>query len=376
MVVKDSRLSEFESESVLSELPVTKAFLPDLKDYQQMVARIWESGWLTNNGACLREFEEGLQKCCESPFLSVVNNGTIALQIAVRALDITGEVITTPFSYVATSSSLVWENCSPVYADIDPVTFNISPASIEALITPQTTAIVATHVFGVPCDIDGIERIANKHGIKVIYDAAHAFNVSYNGRQLVTYGDISTLSFHATKLFHSIEGGAVVASNKEVFDKVNYMRNFGHKGHDDFQGLGINGKMSEFHAAMGVLNLRSFDRIFGPRKTAWELYASELGAFEGIQLQGIPEGTDYNWAYFSVVLESEKKLLEVIKVLNSDGIFPRRYFHPSLNRLPYTTGSCPIAEDISSRIICLPLFSGITDGEQARVIASLKSALE
>ncbi len=341
-------------------IPVTKSFLPPFEEYASYLSEIWASDILTNNGPLVKELETRLKEYLGVKNLFFVTNGTIALQIAARALDLSGEVITTPFSYVATTSSIVWEGCTPVYVDIDPRTLCIDAGLIEAAITPRTTAILPTHVYGIPCDVERIQSIASKHGLKVIYDAAHAFGVSYGGRSLAAYGDAATLSFHATKLFHTVEGGAVVTEDDEVAHRISYMRNFGHNGQEAFWGLGINGKNSEFHAAMGLCNLQHVSDIIAARKqvTAWydELLTGTL-----LTRPLLPEGTEYNYAYYPVLFPSEEALLRARDALNARQIFPRRYFYPSLETLPYLDSrSMPLSEGISARVLCLPLYPELT----------------
>ncbi len=359
----------------MEELYVTKSFLPPMEEYVEMVKQLWESGRLTNNGKYLKQFESGLRDVLDNDNSVVVNNGTVALQIAIKAIDLTGEVITTPFSYVATTSSLVWEQCKPVFADIDPGTYNIDPTRIEEAITDRTTGILATHVFGNPCDVEVIQEIAQRRGLKVIYDAAHTFGVKYKGIPLVNYGDVSVLSFHATKLFHSVEGGAIVCKDASVFDRSRYMRNFGHDGEEAFHGIGINGKMSELHAAMGVLNLKYLKKVVLSRGQAWARYVEAFENHPKLKLQRVPEGTERNNAYFSLLFEDEETLLSVRTALNDLGVNPRRYFYPSLDRLPYVQGNSPVARDIAKRILCLPLFAGMADEDLSRVIHPILSTV-
>lgn len=338
-------------------IPVTKPFLPPIEEYQKLLTNIWTRQWLTNNGPLVNELEHKLKDYFELENLLYVSNGTIAIQLAIKALNLSGEIITTPFSYVATTSCIVWENCKPVFVDIDPLTLNIDPEFIEAKITNQTTAILATHVFGNPCDIESIERIAQKHNLKVIYDAAHCFGTKYKNKSVFAYGDISTTSFHATKLFHTVEGGAVFTGSKILLKQLEILRNFGHNGPESFAGLGINGKNSEFHAAMGVLNLNYIQSILDQRKLLSERYSKNLVNFS-CQYQLITNDTHYNYSYFPIILASEDQLKNVISVLNANRIFPRRYFYPSLNSLPYVndTGDLNNSDSISKRIICLPLY--------------------
>lgn len=341
-------------------IPVTKSFMPPIEEYIEYLKKIWDSNQLTNNGPLVKELEQKLKDFLGVKHLFFISNGTIALQIAIKALDLHHEVITTPFSYVATTSSLVWEGCQPVFVDIDPNTLCIDPNLIAAAITPRTTAILATHVYGIPCDVEKIQSIAEKHHLKVIYDAAHTFGVKYLGKSLVSYGDISTLSFHATKLFHTVEGGAIITDDDELAHRISYMRNFGHKGQEDFWGVGINGKNSEFHAAMGLCNLPHIPEIMAARKQVCELY-DELLVGSGLTRPVLPEGTEYNYAYYPVLFPTEDALIQAKEKLNEIQIFPRRYFYPSINKVPYLQGSCmPVSEDLSCRVLCLPLYFDVT----------------
>lgn len=340
-------------------IPVTKSFLPPIDEYISYLEKIWESNQLTNNGQFVKELEAKLKEYLGVKHLFFVNNGTIALQIAIKALDLHDEVITTPFSYVATTSSIVWEGCQPVFVDIDPHTLCIDPHLIEAAITPRTTAILATHVYGIPCDVEKIKSIAEKHHIKVIYDASHTFGVKYLGKSLVSYGDISTLSFHATKIFHTVEGGAIITNDDELAHQISYMRNFGHKGQEDFWGLGINGKNSEFHAAMGLCNLPHIQEIITARRQIFAWY-DELIEESGLIRPTLSAETEYNFAYYPVLFPSEEKIIKAKDLLNQEEIFPRRYFYPCLNNLPYVEPSvAKIADSVSPRVLCLPLYPGL-----------------
>lgn len=344
-------------------IPVTKPFIPPLAEYNKYLKGIWKRSWLTNNGPLVNELEIRLKENLGVPYCLYVGNGTIALQMAIKALKLEGEIITTPFSHVATTSSIVWEGCKPVFADIHPKTLNIDPSKIEALITPKTSAILATHCFGNPCAIDEIDLLAQKHGLKVIYDAAHCFGTTYKGKSVFLYGDISTTSFHATKLFHSVEGGAVFTTDQGLFEKLGYLRNFGHDGPEKFNGVGINGKNSEFHAAMGLVNLRYLDQIKKRRKEQYSYYLNKLSS-SPVQFIQLEEEAGFNYAYFPVIFRSEKVALEVKRVLEINQIFPRRYFYPSLSKLNYVSGHTPISDDISSRILCLPVYHELTVEEQ------------
>ncbi len=354
---------------------VTEPFLPPFAEYQERLKGIWERNHLTNNGPLVKELEERIPAYLNSCPMLFLGNGTIAIQIALKALDITGEVITTPFSYVATTSSLVWEGCTPVFADIDPLTWNIDPVSIERMITPKTQAILATHVFGNPCDVHAIQAIADKHGLKVIYDAAHAFASEACGNSIFDYGDASTASFHATKLFHTIEGGAVFSRDEKVRHRMSYMRNFGHSGPESFSGVGINGKNSEFHAAMGCVNLDYIDMVLEKRKLDCGQYVEALDG-AGLIYQRIDEGARSNHSYFPVLFKEEAQLVQVMEVMAKENVVPRRYFYPCLNQLDYVTkGHTPIAAGISSRILCLPLSYQLKQQEIEKVVRIIKSCL-
>ncbi|WP_396196726.1 DegT/DnrJ/EryC1/StrS family aminotransferase [Flavobacterium sp.] len=352
---------------------VTKTFFPPLAEYQKQVQRIWDNQWLTNRGALLIELEEKLTEylALQQTKMIVMNNGTIPIQIALKLLAKGGEVITTPFSYVATTAAIVWENCTPVFVDIHPDYLTIDETKIEAAITDKTTCILATHVFGNPCNIEAIEAIANKHNLKVIYDAAHCFGVTYNGKSIFEYGDISTCSFHATKLFHTGEGGALFTKDSQLFHKCFYSHNFGHNGPLDFHGLGINGKISELQAAMGLSVLPYMQQIIKCRKEVFDFYNRNLD-FDKLKAIKIRENTNWNYSYYSIIFETEQILLNVQSALNEKQIFPRRYFYPSLNTIQYVkSGKLQISEDISKRILCLPLFKEINQIELQEIVETI-----
>lgn len=341
---------------------VTKTFLPPLKEYEKYLQEIWKSSWVTNDAQFVKKIELELKKYLGAKHLFLVSNGTIGLQIAIKALKIKGEIITTPFSYVATTSSVVWEGCKPVFVDIDPDTLCIDPAKIENSITNKTQAILPVHVFGNPCDVESIGKIAKVHKLKLIYDSAHAFATKYKGNSILDYGDINVLSFHATKVFHTIEGGAVVTRNDHLAKKLWCHRNFGHMGlsfPEKFLDLGINAKNSELHAAMGLCVLPKIKKIIAKRKILFEKY-DELFSKTYLKRPETISGTESNYGYCPVIFKSESQLLKVVKYLKKYDIFPRRYFYPSLNKLNYVTYyPCPISEDISRRILCLPLYYGL-----------------
>lgn len=357
-------------------IPVTKPFSPPMDEYTRYLEGVWQRNWFTNNGPLVNDLEIKIKRKLDVPHFLFTGNGTIAIQIALKAMGIKGKVITTPFSYVATTSSISWEGCTPIFADIDPHTFNINPALIEPLIDNDTQAILATHCFGNPCAIDEIEKIANKYNLKVIYDAAHAFGTKYKGESIFKFGDVSVTSFHATKLYHSIEGGGLFTMSSEIAHVMAYMRNFGHDGPEHFQGEGINGKNSEFHAAMGLVNLNYVDKILEKRKELSENYNQLLDELN-ITHQQIELNTDYNFSYYPVLFKDETTLLKMKKSLEEYEIFTRRYFYPALNRLPYVTfQDTPVAEDISRRILCLPLYHELSFLEQeiiARILLRVQS---
>jgi dTDP-4-amino-4,6-dideoxygalactose transaminase len=342
-------------------IPVTKPFLPPQEEYQKLVDGIWKRQWLTNMGPLASELEMQLKSHLNLKHLLYVTNGTVALQMAIKALGITGEVITTPFSFVATTSSIVWEGCTPVFVDIDEQSLNIDASKIEEAITDKTQAILATHVYGNPCDVVTIEKMAKQYNLKVIYDGAHAFGVKVNGKSIFEYGDISTCSLHATKLYHSIEGGLIITKNADVLKKMASIRNFGISGFDSFSELGLNGKNSEFHAAMGLINLKYIKAIHNKREQLTERYIDNLKTLNA----GRPKwhkDSNPNYAYYPLVFESEELLLKIKSHLDTYEIFTRRYFYPSLaNSLPYLEPKdFKTTDAVSKRILCLPLYYDLT----------------
>lgn len=338
-------------------IPVTKPFLPPKQEYQDLLDGIWQRQWLTNMGPLANELEEKLKKHLSVSNILFVTNGTIALQMALKALNITGEVITTPFSFIATTSSIVWEGCSPVFVDIDEQSLNIDADKIEAGITSKTQAILATHVYGNPCNVEKIQQIADKYNLRVIYDAAHAFGVEVHGKSIFEYGDISTCSLHATKLYHSIEGGLIMARDEAIYKKLKSMRNFGFAGPEAFDELGVNGKNSEFHAAMGLTNLTYVDKIHQKRKALTEAYDTLL-LDSGLMKPVWHKNATLNYAYYPIVLESEKYLSQALENLKENNIQARRYFYPSLaNSVPYLPAQeFRVTDSISKRVLCLPLY--------------------
>jgi dTDP-4-amino-4,6-dideoxygalactose transaminase len=341
-------------------IPVTKSFIPPIEEYMLHVKRVFELGWLTNRGPLVLELEEKLRNTLSVTQITLMTNGTIPLQIAVKLLGNGGEIITTPFSYVATTSAIVWEGCTPVFVDIHPEYLTIDETKIEAAITPRTTCILATHVFGNPCHVEEIERIARKYKLHVIYDGAHCFGVQYNGKSIFEFGDVSTCSFHATKLFHCGEGGATFCNDAELAHRIYFSHNFGHKGPEAFEGVGINGKMSELQAAMGLSVLPYMHEILAERKRIVDAYKKQLN-WDNLKTIRIRENTSWNYSYFPIIFESEEILLTVVRLLNENEIFPRRYFYPSLNLLNYVDHISNLqSEKIASRILCLPLYLNLS----------------
>ena len=342
-------------------IPVTKPFLPPIEEYQKYLTGIWSRQWLTNMGPLASDLEVKLKEHLGVKHLLFVTNGTVALQMAIKALDLQGEIITTPFSFVATTSSIVWEGCTPIFVDINENTLNIDAEKIESAITEHTSAILATHVYGNPCDVIKIEQIAKKYSLKIIYDAAHAFGVEVNGRSIFEYGDISTCSLHATKLYHSGEGGLLITKDGDLLKKLAYIRNFGISGHDSFVELGLNGKNSEFHAAMGLLNLEYISAISQKRKDLTTRYDSKLSQLKARRPYW-HEQSHNNCAYYPIIFETEELMQKCKDYLQLNEVGTRRYFYPSLaSSLPYLNAkNYPVTDDIAKRILCLPLYYDLT----------------
>lgn len=358
----------------MKRINVTESFLPPLKEYESYINEIFTTVQLTNQGPLVKKLNEKLRNYLGVENFQFVSNGTIALQLALEAYDLYDcEIITTPFTYVATTSTILWQRCTPVYVDIDPNSLCINPELIERSITKKTKAIIPVHVFGFPCNVEAIDRIAEKYHLRVIYDAAHAFGVKLLNRSLLDFGDISTCSFHATKLFHTVEGGAVVARDKEIDERIQLSMRFGHNG-DDHICLGINAKNSEFHAAMGLVNLNYVEQLISARKIVSDIYDEAL-----INYVIVPRPTldsTRNYGYYPIILKNETELLRVQTALNVENIFPRRYFYPSLNLLPYVEKrSCPVSESIASRILCVPLYATLEYPDQKRIIDILVQEL-
>ncbi len=354
---------------------VTKTFLPSIESYQSYLKRAWDKVWLTNRGELTLELEDKIKQKYSTTNLIITNNGTIPLQIALKILGNQGDIITTPFSYVATTSAVLWENCTPVFVDIHSEYLSIDETKIEAAITSKTTAILATHVFGNPCHVEVIENIAKKHNLAVIYDAAHCFGVTYKGTSVFNFGDVSTCSFHATKIFHTGEGGAIFCKDENLFHKLFYSHNFGHNGPLEFHGLGINAKISELQSAMGLAVFDELDFIYSERKKVVDFYLNKLD-FTKLSTMKIRENTQWNYSYFPVIFNSEEELLKVQNRLNESEIFPRRYFYPSLNTIDFVHGaSMPISESIASKILCLPLYVGLEKQDLEKITTIINTTV-
>lgn len=340
------------------KIHVTMPTLAPLSEYSEILKGIWERGILTHNGPLVQEFESKIANKLSINYFTAVSNGTIAIQMAIKALGLKGEIITTPFTWIATISAIQWEGCEPIFCDIDPKTLNIDVTKIESFITENTVAILPVHVFGNPCDVEEINRIAEKYNLKVIYDGAHAIGSTFKNKSIFEFGDISTTSLHATKLLNTAEGGGCITSNLKLHQKVQRIRFFGHS--DDKSDIieeGFNGKMTEIHAALGLANLNYYDDVLLDRKNKYSFYKSNLIHLEKISFQEIKHG-ETNYSYFPIIFETEDLLNKVLLVLNENFIYPRRYFYPSVNTfiqiMKYQ--HMPISENISRRILCLPLY--------------------
>lgn len=355
---------------------VTQPSLAPLHEFTALLEGVWERGILTHNGQLVQQLERELCKKLGLSQFVAVSNGTIALQMAIKALDLKGEIIISSFTWVATVSSIKWEGCTPVCCDIDPNTLNIDPSKIEALITDKTVAIMPVHVFGNPCDVEAIEAIAKKHNLKVIYDAAHAIGSTYKGKSLLEYGDINGTSLHATKLLNTAEGGGCITNDAELAKRLKRIRFFGHNEQKEIVEDGFNGKMTEVHAALGIANLKYYDDVLFDRKEKYLAYRRGLSIIGSIQFQEIRDG-ECNYSYFPVIFPTEEILLNVEKELNEQNIYPRRYFYPSVNTfsriLDYQPS--PISEDISKRILCLPLYWKLENEEIYKIIQVIKNIL-
>lgn len=356
-------------------IPVTKTFFPPIEEYQIQIERIWKNQWITNNGELYKELSIKLKNYLGVNYIIPMTNGTLPIQIALNAFGEGGEIITTPFSYVATTASIVWEKCTPVFVDINPDYLTIDETKIEAAITDKTTTILATHVYGNPCNVEVIESLARKYSLKVIYDAAHCFGVTYKGKSIFNYGDVSTCSFHATKLFHTGEGGALFCQDEDTWHQMFYRHNFGHDGPELYHGLGINAKMSELQAAMGLSVIPYISQIIEARKAVSDFYSDNLD-FQKFRTFKLREAAEWNYAYYPVIFKTENDLLNSKRVLEKNQIFPRRYFFPSLEQLPYiNSNACPITTYMSKRILCLPMYTELKLSDLEKIVVSLTSSI-
>lgn len=366
------------SDSNKKQITVTSPLLPPLEEFIPYLHKIWDSKWITNMGQFHQQLEEALCDYLGVKYISIFTNGTLPLITALQALEIKGEVITTPYSFVATTHSLWWNGIKPVFVDIDPITCNIDPNKIEAAITPQTTAIMPVHVYGTPCDIDAIQAIADKHGLKIIYDAAHAFGVKQNGKSVLAAGDMSTLSFHATKVFNTIEGGALICHSAEVKKQIDYLKNFGFEDETTVVGPGINGKMDEVRSAYGLLNLKQVDKAIDIRKKIVQQYRNALQGISGISFMNDIEGVRHNYAYFPIFVDAEKYGMtrdELYFKMKAKNILGRRYFYPLISTfstykdLPSSCSeNLPVSVRIADSVICLPIHHDLFESDVNRVL--------
>lgn len=360
------------------QITVTAPLLPDLEEFNVLLREIWDSKWITNNGSFHKQLEKELAEYLKVPYISLFTNGTLPLLTALQALRITGEVITTPYSFVATTHSIWWNGCKPVFVDIDPATGNIDPDAIEAAITNKTTAIMPVHVYGKPCDVKRIKEIADKYGLKVIYDAAHAFGVEVDGESILNAGDMSTLSFHATKVYNTIEGGALVMHDEETKKRIDYLKNFGFAGETTVIAPGINSKMDEMRAAYGILNLRQVDAAIEARHQVAIKYREALRPVEGITFMDDMPGVKHNYSYFPIFIEPEKYGMtrdELYEKMRSHNVLGRRYFYPLISTFSTYKGlpsaapeNLPKAHKVADSVICLPMHHELSADDINRVL--------
>lgn len=362
-------------------ITVTSPLLPSLEEFMPYLQDIWDRKWLTNNGHYHKELEKTLCEYLKVPYISLFTNGTLPLMCALQALRITGEVITTPYSFVATTHSLWWNGIKPVFVDIDPVTGNIDPDKIEASITPRTTAIMPVHVYGNPCDTQRIQEIADKYGLKVIYDAAHAFGVEVNGESVLNAGDMSTLSFHATKVYNTIEGGALICHDEQTKKRIDYLKNFGFAGETTVIAPGINGKMDEVRAAYGLLNLKQVDAAIEARRQVAVRYREALRDVKGIRVMEDIPGVRHNYAYFPIFIDAEEYGMtrdELYFKMKEQDVLGRRYFYPLISEFSTYRGlesarpeNLPVSHRIANSVICLPMYSGLSEGEMEKILTTV-----
>ncbi len=362
-------------------ITVTSPLLPDLGEFNEMLKQIWDAKWITNMGQFHKQLEQALAEYLHVPYVCLFTNGTLPLMTALQALRITGEVITTPYSFVATTHSIWWNHCKPVFVDIDPNTGNIDPDKIEAAITPATTCIMPVHVYGKPCDTKRIQEIADKYGLKIIYDAAHAFGVEVNGESILNAGDMSTLSFHATKVYNTIEGGAMVMHDEKTKQRIDYLKNFGFAGETEVVAPGINSKMDEIRSAYGLLNLQQVDAAIEARHQVALKYREALREVEGIEFWEDLPGVKHNYSYFPIFIDAQKYGMprdELYFKMREQGVLGRRYFYPlisnfsSYRSLPSATKeNLPVATKIAESVICLPMHHALTDEDIERVLSCI-----
>jgi len=360
------------------KINVTEPFLPPLEEYYPYLEQIWESKQLTNNGQFHQKFEKELAQYLDVQYVSLFNNGTTALLVSLRALELTGEVITTPYSFVATAHSILWNGLTPVFVDIDPITCNLNLDLIEEAITEKTSAILPVHVYGNPCETTRIQQIAEKHNLKVIYDAAHAFGVEKNGKSILNEGDLSILSFHATKVFNTFEGGAIISHTPEMKKRIDDLKNFGFQSQVVVEGIGINGKMNEVQSAMGLLQLKYIDSVIEKRKQITELYRKKLKNIKGITFLDNQENTNHNYAYFPIFINEDDYGIsrdDLYKKLKQNNIFGRRYFYPLISQFDEyinfpsaSKNNLPNAEKMSNEVICLPIYPDLGKEQIKRII--------
>ena len=363
---------------IKERITVTSPLLPNLDEFQDSLKDIWDSKWITNNGSFHKRLEAALCEYLKVPYISLFTNGTLPLLTALQALRVTGEVITTPYSFVATTHAIWWNGCKPIFVDIDPSTCGIDPDRIEAAITPRTTAIMPVHCYGMPCNTERIQAIADKYGLKVIYDAAHAFGVEVNGKSVLNQGDLATLSFHATKVYNTLEGGALVMHDVETKKRIDYLKNFGFAGETEVVAPGINSKMDEVRAAYGLLNLKQVDEAIEKRHQVAIRYREALRNVKGVRFFDDMTGVRHNYSYFPVIINAEEFGMtrdELYFKMQEKGVFGRRYFYPLISTfstycgLPSATPeNLPVATRIASEVICLPMHHGLTETDENRVL--------
>ena len=363
------------------QITVTSPLLPNLEEFNTLIKEIWEDKWITNNGRFHKQLEKELAEYLDVPYVSLFTNGTLPLLTALQALRVTGEVITTPYSFVATTHCIWWSGCKPVFVDIDPSTGNIDPDKIEAAITPKTTAIMPVHVYGKPCDTDKIQEIADKYGLKVIYDAAHAFGVKVNGKSILNTGDMSTLSFHATKVYNTLEGGAMVMHDEITKKRIDYLKNFGFAGETEVIAPGINSKVDEVRAAYGILNLRQVDAAIEARHQAAIIYRNALKGIEGITYMEDMPNVKHNYSYFPIFIDSEKYGMtrdELYFKMKDVNVLGRRYFYPLISEFSTYRGlpsaskeNLPNAHKMANSVICLPMHHELSEEDMSRIINTI-----